>query len=785
MSELAFNVNGEPFEVLPNMAAWRVRKLKPKGAPEVVYGRDGLPLFLPLDADIEDLRREARGDGRYRLDPVDDHNRALSNAQAAYVCVHPIEREPEPKPPTVPLTTIQAADTTAQLVSALLESQRQHTEMAKMYVSQFPAIVTALSGVVKSAGDAGLTARVPLVLPAVPEIKTNEPTQVDDDSDDDDDDEIDEQIVEEIESDHAAVAVAQQPEYSWARVAQTLADQVSPHVGPLLAGLPGLAAMLGAKRAPAASDAARGPDHGDPAPAEAEPRVSSAPAAGFDAGMLVRINAIKAQLTPVERQFAQTLLDEIPAEELPTWFERLRAMSVDEAADYVRQMFREGQAAAASAQPAEPATATMPSAAPRSAPPPASVPATAPSATRRDGRRSAVTAHDPAAATTAKRSTRRTAPSNGLAMIDEATQAHLAAIDAALTLDEAGAMRKQFAALSPRDRASWVATLVMLPVADAVAAIRAQLAAADTAVPAQAPEDASMSDAPQRAGATEAAPIAETTTAPTVPEPVAAERDADRHLAEVESALTAEERVRMHTMFSKASPDEREAWLDRLLSVPPLQGTAMLREALGATTSQPRLAEPHSDSAPTTAATASAGGHAPATENLGAEPEPYEPTLDEIELENETALDDAEHLDQAEHLDDAEPNDAELGDVQRLDNAAPTDGESVRETAGEAPQVAGDAQAAVAQPSALIATRTAQPTSETDAAKHFQTIEAALTLAEKMRAHEVAAQRPVAELRRWYADLLRLSVPDAVAKIRAELAQCDGDLTVTKKGDVS
>jgi hypothetical protein len=68
MSEIAFNVNGEPFEVPPAMAAWRVRKLKPKGAPEVVYGRDGLPLFLPMDADIEDLRREARGEGRYRLD---------------------------------------------------------------------------------------------------------------------------------------------------------------------------------------------------------------------------------------------------------------------------------------------------------------------------------------------------------------------------------------------------------------------------------------------------------------------------------------------------------------------------------------------------------------------------------------------------------------------------------------------------------------------------------------------------------------------------------------------
>jgi hypothetical protein len=46
-------------------------------------------------------------------------------------------------------------------------------------------------------------------------------------------------------------------------------------------------------------------------------------------------------------------------------------------------------------------------------------------------------------------------------------------IDQALTLDEAAALRKQFAALAPRERASWVATLVLLPVADAVAAIRA------------------------------------------------------------------------------------------------------------------------------------------------------------------------------------------------------------------------------------------------------------------------------------------------------------------------
>src|SRR5882757_5219743 len=128
MSELAYNVNGEPFEVPPATTAWRVRKLKPKGAPEVVYGRDGLPLFLPMDADIEDLRHEARGEGRYRLDPVDEHNRLVPNAQASYVCVPVLERGPEVVAPVAPAPV----DATSQLIAALLESQKQHTELARM-----------------------------------------------------------------------------------------------------------------------------------------------------------------------------------------------------------------------------------------------------------------------------------------------------------------------------------------------------------------------------------------------------------------------------------------------------------------------------------------------------------------------------------------------------------------------------------------------------------------------------------------------------------------------------
>src|SRR5512139_859354 len=101
MSELAFNLNGEPFELPPAATGWRVRKFKSKGAPEVVYGREGTPLVLPIDADMDDLRREARSEGRYRLDVIDEHSRAVAGAPPAYVCIHPPDAAPvaaEPGP---------------------------------------------------------------------------------------------------------------------------------------------------------------------------------------------------------------------------------------------------------------------------------------------------------------------------------------------------------------------------------------------------------------------------------------------------------------------------------------------------------------------------------------------------------------------------------------------------------------------------------------------------------------------------------------------------------------
>jgi hypothetical protein len=39
-----------------------VRRMKPRGAPELVYGRDGRPLTVPIEAEICAMPSAARSD---------------------------------------------------------------------------------------------------------------------------------------------------------------------------------------------------------------------------------------------------------------------------------------------------------------------------------------------------------------------------------------------------------------------------------------------------------------------------------------------------------------------------------------------------------------------------------------------------------------------------------------------------------------------------------------------------------------------------------------------------
>src|SRR5256885_40780 len=133
MSKLAYKLNGEQFEVPPSAASWRVRKMKNKGGPEVVYGRDGIPLILPIDADMEDLRREARHGGRYRVDVLDEHNRPIAGCPAGYVCIHEDESTDElaAPAPTKPVPVVTTAN------QALVEAMRIQAGLAQAVVDKF------------------------------------------------------------------------------------------------------------------------------------------------------------------------------------------------------------------------------------------------------------------------------------------------------------------------------------------------------------------------------------------------------------------------------------------------------------------------------------------------------------------------------------------------------------------------------------------------------------------------------------------------------------------------
>ena len=884
MFELAYNVNGEPFDVPPTMAAWRVRKLKPKGAPEVVYGRDGLPLFLPMDADIEDLRREARGDGRYRLDPVDEHNRTVPNAQAGYVCVHPIERAPEPVTPEPPAAPTGASEITAALVAALLESQRQHTELARMYVSQFPVVANAMAGVVRSAGDVGLVGRVPLVVPVAPEIKPAEPSKSDaaqegerdaQDHDENDGDEEDEEEVEVVE-------VVPVPEWSWPKVAATVVERFSPQIDALLGQLPALSAALGARRAQrAANDQPTGPASGaaatdvtahlsailaaltsdeaakvkalaDELPmaekiaylqtlrgmsvpeatayvrrelaklgrnsaqgATAASDVTMSGVAMSDAQIDAHIGAIRAAMAPEESETVRVMLEELIYEHRLIWVEKLCEMSVAEAVAFLRQKLAEAQRDATARGAVGPrvvrvARAVPSSAAPHAAPVPPTAPRpSAPGKLRRDGRRatgSPAPSTPPPATSTAPAPTGG-APTGGLGMISPTAQARLDAIQSGLTGEEDMAVRTYLAALSAAERSAWIGTLLSLPVPEAVAMIRAQrsadrastapqddtahhpaVAAAEAAprnvapmtsvslptapqMPPVSAGRAALDDAPSApvlasvespAPTSPAAPLPTVETTPVATQPDAAPREpnADVHLLAIELALTAAERLRVHTRVAQMSPDDREILLDQLLSASVPQGAAILRRAA----SQEQL--------PPTA------------------PTDADRITDAHALDERQALDDAETLDDAEPLDDAEElgeDSEELGEDHEPDDDRAEDApEPADPLSGEGPELAEPpidtprtAIASTAVPSADL------PTLPPEAFAHFQAIDAALTLAERMRVFEAAARFSPTELRQWVQDLTVLPVPEAVAKVRAALAVMDRAAPSTTKGGVS
>jgi hypothetical protein len=185
MIPLAFDIDGEAFELPTTAVGWRVKRLRQgKGAPELVYGSDGVPLVVSLDADIDELRRIVVAPGKYRLDPVDDQHRAIKSAEVAYVIVRAPQPGPEPGPTASEAIVSDSSSPNAMavVIEAMRqnsEAMKQNAEMARTIVDRFPSMLEAAAVLIKAADGAGLPAREP-------QRKDRDEDAKDDDGDQDD-----------------------------------------------------------------------------------------------------------------------------------------------------------------------------------------------------------------------------------------------------------------------------------------------------------------------------------------------------------------------------------------------------------------------------------------------------------------------------------------------------------------------------------------------------------------------------------------------------------------------
>ena len=311
MSDLAYNINGEAFDVPDTATGWRVRRMKPRGAPEVVYGRDGVPLSLSIEADLEDLRRAVDAPGRFRLDAIDDHGKTLSDLPAAYVVVS----HREDVPALVEAAKAPALEGSSAVVA---EAMRLNTELARAVIDRFPEMMTAAAELLRAADGAGLPARKPR------ELAGGEADDADEDDDDRD-------------------APATSPTFE---LINTLVAQVVPLVVTSLASkkMPKLGAILDWRKAAPQAQPAQLPTE---TTASAEPADETEELPPLDPKMMSHFIAIQSALTPAEAALARQIAAELSPKEMRAWFAELSALSVPDAVAKIRAFVGQSKAGGA------------------------------------------------------------------------------------------------------------------------------------------------------------------------------------------------------------------------------------------------------------------------------------------------------------------------------------------------------------------------------------------------------------------------------------------------------
>ncbi|CAN5398295.1 hypothetical protein BH11MYX1_BH11MYX1_15920 [soil metagenome] len=298
MSELAYSINGETFDLPAAASAWRVRRMKPRGAPEVVYGKDGTPLVVPIEAGLEDLRNTVGTAGRYRLDAINDRGHTVEDLPAAYVVVSAREQ--------APVHEHRNSDGGASFVMA--EAMRLNTELAKAVVERFPQMVEAAASLLRAADGAGLPSRRAI------EIATE------DDGDDEGDD---------------AVAPA------GFDLNALVAQLVPMLMRSLMSGkttLPDLGGVLDWRKA--APERPRLSKRVEKEQIEAVTSVESVDLPPLDPATMTHFILIQSVLDPDEAALAREVAGNLPPAELRAWFDELSQLSVADAVKKIRVLLK-------------------------------------------------------------------------------------------------------------------------------------------------------------------------------------------------------------------------------------------------------------------------------------------------------------------------------------------------------------------------------------------------------------------------------------------------------------
>ncbi|MCB9564205.1 MAG: hypothetical protein H6708_27760 [Kofleriaceae bacterium] len=296
MSELAYDMNGDAIVLPAHAQYWRVRRFRSpgsRGAPEVVTTREGAPMILPIDVGFIEFKETVENvPGRYRLDPIDDKRKLISNAPAAYLTIAELP----------PRNGVGLADGGATLdgpEAALRELARANVEMARVnadvsrnIADRFAGIMQAAAEVIRAADGAGIVARLPPVA---------------------------------AEADVELELGDDEPEEPQEPTLAGLAAQL----------LPMIQMWLQVKHAKSAAAATGTAEAATVEPGEAAPPVrNAAPTPAQMADLL----AVQKLLSPQEAAVAQQTAMKLSAEDRAELLAELETMTVEQAAAFVRSM---------------------------------------------------------------------------------------------------------------------------------------------------------------------------------------------------------------------------------------------------------------------------------------------------------------------------------------------------------------------------------------------------------------------------------------------------------------